>query len=58
MSTGRPRTVDKKSIVLTESKLFNRILKEETSEDETEDTIKDWNDYWDQYYNDDDDEEE
>ena len=45
LSTGRPRTVDKKSIVLTESKLFNRILKEETSEDETEDTIKDWNDY-------------
>ena len=57
LSTGRPRTVDKKSIVLTESKLFNRILKEETSEDETEeDPIKDWNDYWDQYYNDDDEE--
>lgn len=26
LSTGRPRTVDKKSIVLTESKLFNKIL--------------------------------
>lgn len=26
LSTGRPRTVDKKSIVLTESALFNKIL--------------------------------
>lgn len=26
LSTGRPRTVDKKSIVLTESTLFNKIL--------------------------------
>jgi len=26
LSTGRPRTVDKKSIVLTESVLFNKIL--------------------------------
>lgn len=104
LSTGRPRTVNKKSIVLTESALFNKILKEsfgsltqdkpkfwvikdgEREEIELyeieealnagklvkvvevmfdslcleiegdDDSIKDWNDHWDQYYNEEDDE--
>ena len=104
LSTGRPRTVNKKSIVLTESVLFNRILKEsfgslthdkptfwvmkdeereeiflseieealdkgklvkvveamfdslclEIEGNDDDDPVKDWNDHWDQYYDEDD----